>query len=704
MAIFLLAWTVATLSLPDSSVANISSLMKNSREHLSLRGIVAYEPVQYNSSCESEKINCYFPLEVDGVLRSDGWHKASGKVRVRLKMKRNSSIVRYGDYLEMDGLLLRQSEGGVFSRRRPPLFRVAVGDSTLVSSGNASRVLSLCLRTRRAAAAVLTRGIESYPRQAALLKALLLGYREELDRDTYNCFTMTGTVHILAISGLHVGLIAGIIIFLLRAVGLPRTRWFLFLVPLLVFYTISTGLRASAMRACLMAVVYWSAPALKRKPDALCALAVTAILILLVCPGEVMDPGFQFSFLIVAGIILILPVATSLTGGFLESDPWRVQGESRWILFLRANAKRAYLLVALTVAAWIISAPLVIFYGNLFSPIALVGNLLVVPLAGVIVSIGCMSLLSGAAVGLFAEIFNHANRLFLTLLLNVTEAMATMPAGHLFVETPPWWIIPIYYILLWRLFASRKLLSRVVSFSGLLAFVLFFIYASDREPTHADIRQLAECTCMRLDLRRGTDVLVNCGSRYTARDLKRWLRSEGVNRLRLLVLTQVDSRHVGAFSELIASVRIDEIWIPEYRNRSPVYAELFKIAARQDVPIKTLSHSLPRQLADGVELEVFSPALKTEYASGAEAAMVFRLARGPRAAIFVGSEQIPPGLFEQPKDIEAPVWIIEGGRRPAAVSREILMRKSQTIVVGGIVEKECGVWSLDQDGAFDMTL
>lgn len=665
------------------AAGSVAGLMRADREYALARGFVAYEPICYPSS-DSARTLCYFEFNIDKINRAGDWEAATGRIRVRMPRTEDDPPLLYGDELELQGLLIREdASAGYFTAASQTIMQVSDSGGKLLSRGNGWRLISACLTARAAAAEIVTRGMPPDSPQSGLIQALLLGYREALDSSVHGQFAATGTVHILAISGLHVGLIAWIIVSFLRWTGIPRTRYFIFLTPLLALYTISTGLRSSAIRACLMAVVYWIAPAIKRKPDALCSLSLTAIIILMFAPTQLLDPGFQFSFIIVAGIIAMVPIFNGVGIGLAEPDPMRIQDEKRLVALLRMFGRRIYFLAAITFSSWIISMPLIMYYGNLFSPIALVGNLIVVPLTTIIVGLGALSLILGSFLSSAALLLNQLNHAFLSLLLSMVEVMASVRAGYLNVLSPPLWFFPLYYGAILAAFISQRIWSKLAISALTATLVLLTVLAPRWIPSHMEFSSHGGVNSALLHVRGNSPVLVNTGSLHHSRELRRRLETSGVNTIGILILTQVDSAHAGGIFDVFERYRVDEVWIPDYPSRSPIYAEIVRMETENGLRLRRLHASAPQQIGDGIEFEVFSPRAELQYRNTSAAALVARIAKGSNAVMIVGSDRLPPQLFDQPKDLYAPVWSIESAGPVAHLDQELLATKPAHILLGG---------------------
>lgn len=386
-----------------------------------------------------------FPLAVERlhVSGEPDNRAASGTVRVSVFLP-NAIKPRYGDRWIFAGHLSRMSG----PRQTRIVMAASSSRSRRLSAGHGNRFLAWCLDCREAARTMLTTGISDFSEQTAILNSLLLGYRSQMPFDLYRAFAATGTLHVFAISGSHVVVLAGAIIFALSAAGLSRTRWIWILGPLLVFYTIMTGLQPSAVRACLMGMVFWLAPAIGRKPDIYASLSVAALLILAVAPADIGDLGFVLSFAAVLGIVLIYPHLYKPMERLLAADPLRLQAEAWWVRAARFAGNQIASLLAVSAAACLATAPLTALYFKTVSPISLIGNLLAVPLASLVIVTGCISLVLGTIGGCLADIYNHANLVLVSVLGASIRILSRVPGGYFTIPPPPQWLAVLFYVIL----------------------------------------------------------------------------------------------------------------------------------------------------------------------------------------------------------------------------------------------------------------
>jgi ComEC/Rec2-related protein len=277
----------------------------------------------------------------------------------------------------------------------------------------------------------LRRGDFRSRRARGIQEALLLGSRDQVFKEDYDYFRETGTLHIFAISGLHVGMVGFLLAILLRIGGVSRDRWGFWIFPLLLFYVMATGMKTSALRAVLMAGLYCLAPLLRRRPDVSSSIAFAAMLILIFRPLELFSAGFIFSFMVVGMIVMVY---SALPAHWLRFERRRCAGFYRYVLSL----------VITSVAAFIGSTPLTALFFQRFTPVVLISNLVAVPLAFLIVLTGWVSILVGGLFPGIAAIYNVANDLFALMLIRAIEALSALPGAHGVVRSPP-----LVSLLLW---------------------------------------------------------------------------------------------------------------------------------------------------------------------------------------------------------------------------------------------------------------
>ncbi len=383
-------------------------------------------PPDYHAYRSGSQGTWIFPFECEGIKQGHVWTRRHGKIQIRMTDAPSDLSIKRGQRLHFSGDLRKRDYPGHESIM---LDVPAAGDWRRLEDAPRFSPLALGQRLREKGAQTLANGIESHSDQLAVYKALLLGYRKAVPHEIYSRFTQTGTVHIFAISGLHVGMVGLFITILLKSLGVPRDKWGLWLLPLLLLYVCSTGMKSSALRAWTMAAVYFLAPLFRRKPDVPTAVAFAAILLLWLKPEDILSAGFIFSFTVVSFLVMAFSIVPR---------HWMV-GAKGWLGRVRIYTVSLGITSA---AAFMASVPLAaLLFGN-FSPVSLFGNLLVVPLTFCIVLSGWLSMLIPPA----SEIFNHAAVVFINGLLGSVELLAGLPGSHRSVPPPTLLAVAFWYI------------------------------------------------------------------------------------------------------------------------------------------------------------------------------------------------------------------------------------------------------------------
>ncbi|MFC1452346.1 ComEC/Rec2 family competence protein [Verrucomicrobiota bacterium] len=443
LSVFAAAAVAARLSPSFRGTVGLGRRLGPDGRHAVAIGMVAGATDEAAEPGPSGRRTAGFPLRLHALrLDREGWERTAGRIHVSWHGRQRLKRPEYGEVWLLEGRL--SSLGGPAGSGRF-FMHVYSSDSRMLQASSGGGLLAACFRARDTAARVLTLGIEDYPREYGLVQAMLLGCRSRLARQERDVFVATGTLHIFAVSGLHVGIVCGLIVFVLKAFKVSRVRWVLFLGPLLIAYAAATGARPSAVRACLMALIYFAAPLLGRRPDVVSALAVSAVLLLAWDPGQLTNLGFVFSFVVSGGLIAAYPVLFELTRPLWAPDPLRLQPEPSAIRGLRAAGMYVAGLAALSLSAWAASTPLTAYFFGRFTPMALLGNLLVIPLAFLIVVSGSLALVSGFCVGILAEVFNHATLALVFLLVRLVRALSAVPCASVEVGEVPLWAVSLWY-------------------------------------------------------------------------------------------------------------------------------------------------------------------------------------------------------------------------------------------------------------------
>src|SRR3989338_5893972 len=280
------------------------------------------------------------------------------------------------------------------------------------------------------------------------MEGFLLGDRYNIPRHINELFQMAGVVHILAISGFNVGIVAYVIFLFLKIFPLGRRWHYILTILILIAYAVLTGGQPPVVRATIMAVVFLAGFILEREPESVNTLACAALLILLMNPVNLFDVGFQLSFVSVLAIIVFYPKCVSLfssqrepNGKFHNKAAITNKSVEAGMSILRYIGQS----FVLSFCAYGGVAVMVAYYFEFVTPVAILANLAVIPLASLIVILGIGLLLTGLALPGVTFLFADCIRVLLALMVKIVFWCVQIPGAYFRVNNFQAWVMIVYY-------------------------------------------------------------------------------------------------------------------------------------------------------------------------------------------------------------------------------------------------------------------
>jgi ComEC/Rec2-related protein len=475
----------------------------------------------------------------------------------------------------------------------------------------------------------LARGLPEEDEALKLIWSMTLGWKTGMTQEIYLPFMTSGTMHIFAISGLHIVLIAAILTALLRSCRIPRGICGLVIIPLIWFYTGATGWQPSAIRSTIMMTVVLGGWALNRPGNLLNSLAAAALIILLWDPQQVFGASFQLSFFVVLSLALFMPTWNRgiewLIPRVLRLDPLLPSGlVPRWKRWLEPALRYLCLSLGTSFAAWVGALPLTAFYFHMFSPITLLANLVIVPASSAALACNLGAILCGAWLPFLAELFNFSAWFWMTCIIRISEWASSLPAAYWYVPSPGAFEFVAYYALLLGLLTGVFLRPSWRIWAVAACVVLAGVYAILQIQSHRAIRLVALPLNGGMSVyfhapNLGPDLLLDTGNSNAVRFVTEpFLHAQGVNRVRRMALTHGDARHVGGADRLAESFN-SRILISPLKFRSPVYRRIVSEFEKDGPRVQRVSA--------GDKLgcwEVLHPAAEDKFAQADDGAMVLR--------------------------------------------------------------------------------
>ncbi len=496
--------------------------------------------------------------------------------------------------------------------------------------------------------------------RAGLASAILLGSREQLGRDRRDRFLQTGTVHLLAISGLHVGILAGVF-FLLFRIGFAQRRTALWAtIAFVIFYAWLVEFRPPVTRAAILLTLICLGRLFGKSGWSFNLWGLAALIVLLLNPADLFELGAQLSFLAVASLICFEDWIVQR----LDSDPLSrlVRNTRPWpVRAISLVGRRCRQVVAVSAVIWLVSLPLVAHSFHLVTPVSLLANpLVLLPMT--------MALYAGLVVMICDSWFPWAAALAgwlcdtsLEWLESIVGWFQSLPGGHDWCAGPNAVAVAVFYVGLLGLVVG---LTGTTRRKGVVVWGIVWVALAWMLPeTARDIHRRAvgtdRLTCTFIDVGHGTsvwiqtprgrNVLYDAGTfgspDFGVETISRALWSEGVDHLDAVVLSHADVDHFNALPQLAERISIGRVYVSPQMTRRDVESVRALTAAlrRHQVGVTELLRGDRLLLDSEVDARVLAPSRDQPAGSDNSDSVVLWLAAYGRTMLLPGDLE-GPGL------------------------------------------------------------
>jgi competence protein ComEC len=625
--------------LPPSHVASIAAA------DAVLRGTVDGAPTRRPSGWR-------MVLRVDGVRRGGAWRDSTGRIlltvgavtrewergdrmvaRVRMRAPRNFGNPDEFDYEQF-------------------LARRAIYATSYAHSDRDWQRLPRRQRrgwtdlVRRRAIAALEQVAPVHLRPVA--EALLLGGGAAIPSDIREKYARAGVSHVLAISGLHIGLVAAAAFgtcrwllgrseYLLVTASVPKLATLASLPPSLAYAAIA-GSSAATLRAAITIALFLSALLLDRPRHWASVIAMAAAAVCCASPGALFEASFQLSFGAVAAIV---------AGGPPLRDAYDAWAERRLLRLYapRRHAIERWLVLSqsVTVLALLATAPLTLHHFQQFSVVGLVSNLFVVPVTGMAaVSVGLAAVLVTPILpGLGAVLFAACCG-FLALGDALVDFFSALPGSSVHLPTPGWAEIAVYHVLLASLLARRARWRAAVTTVVVLAGALQWAsWAAERggDELRLTFVSVGQGDCTLVEYPGGHVMLIDGGGLSATFDvgeriLAPLLLRRKIRTVDTVLLTHPDYDHYGGLAYVAERFGPVELWTNGSRGRGQRYEEFRRRMERSGARAVVVRRGFERTIG-GVAVRVLHPSADRVEPSN-DASVVVHLSFGAMRVLLTG--------------------------------------------------------------------
>jgi competence protein ComEC len=566
---------------------DIRNFVAEERKLATIRGSIITKPyVNKNEGWEFVKFahtdpTSSFYLELGEVETVDGWAKVSGTVRVQVDEP--VLDLKAGDYIQAYCWLDRfekatnpgQFDVAGYLARKNVFVAASVPsrDAIEMLQGDSDFFAKIKRKAREIAKQALLGDLSIEERNQGLLEALLLGYRGNIDSSTYRAFYKTGLLHFISLSGLHLGIFAGIIWWLCKTAGLmKRGRAIICIIAICTFLLIVPP-RAPTLRAAIIVFVFCVSFFFRRPPSSVNTLSLAAIILLLIIPTQLFEAGWQLSFASVLGILLFYQRILFFLYEKITGHSWLADLPKTRPFFQIVPRPGPYALQLLStsIAAWLGSTGILLYHFYTINPLTSIWTVIVFPLVAGILTFGYLKIILSFLLPSTAMILGVIVNLLSDLLIWIVKLFAHLDISQILIGHVPVTVIILYYgfvLFAGFIYFRRPLIKKAICTAMVLAMIVF-LGVTKWQRTHRDELIM---TC--LDVGHGqailaqlpgkANILFDAGSLYS-KDIGRrvvlpFLGYSGISRIDSIIISHKDVDHINGIPEIAKCCEVGGVY------------------------------------------------------------------------------------------------------------------------------------------------
>lgn len=469
--------------------------------------------------------------------------------------------------------------------------------------------------------------------QASLAQGILLGMRGNIPYSLNQAFSRTGTAHVLAISGINITIVIG----MLLAAGIwlfgKRYSIYIWLALLVIWlYTLLTGMNPPVVRGAIMGSLFLLAEFLGRQSSAITALTFAAAVMVGVEPQVLWDASFQLSFLAMAGLIFISP----------HLQAWSRKGVMAAAGKKGTAASLGNFIVdsfAVTLAAMLATWPIIAYYFHIVSFVGLPATFFaVLALPGIIITSGLVAGV-GLIAPILAQVIGWASWFFISYFMLVVRAFDAVPFSSIRLENIEAWQILLYYAMLaviaaaiyyrnqiaglFRLTVS-KISPWITKASGFFSkvpkkwvlspllitaiFIWIAILNTPDDKLHVSILDVGQGDAILIQTPSHQNILIDGGPSPRSIDLELSKKLPFWDRtFDLVILTEPQADHMTGLTEVLRNYKVQQVFEPDIPYDSTTYQQWLSLVESEEVVHKIAHAGQQIELGDGIKVDVLHP-------------------------------------------------------------------------------------------------
>lgn len=437
--------------------------------------------------------------------------------------------------------------------------------------------------------------------EASFLKGILIGDRSEIPFDLKESFINSGVIHILAVSGLHVGMLILILVAILDFIRMNEKMKFFTISFILIFYIFLTGAAPSVIRASIMAIVLLGGTILERRLNIYNSLAVAALIILLYDARFLFHSGFQLSFIAVISIVALYPQIMKIN----EVLPKSLKS----CLLLQ----KLLMLFAISISAAIGTLPFTSYYFGKISIIGIVANLVIIPLMTLVLALGLTVTIFSFLNDFVTSFFAESTKFFTYILLVLVDYFGNLKFSHI-NEKFSFEAGVLYYIVILFLFSATReiFLKRILIAVFLVTNLTLYIDLFRSEKLKIIFFDVGQGDAALIRTPDGENILIDAGAKTAYRDVAErfivpYLKRNNINKLDLMINSHPHSDHIGGMPYILRSMKVNRVVDAGSAESTIFYLEYKKLIDSLQISYKQVGRGDTVYISKKIRMYILHP-------------------------------------------------------------------------------------------------
>ncbi len=599
---------VAFRAIPHTDVARYAT---NDRMIAKVIGTIATPPNTYRTGYDPFEPWLHttdrttFVLDLDRIDVGNGLKSVTGQTRISISEPTLS--IREGDRIEAVGWLAKSSPPRNPGQHNWALHNARRGVRTRLQCDRTENISILQSSTDRSRSPteqvrqlLLGQGMNTGDASSSLLDTMVLGHRFAVSEKIERLFLETGCAHYLAVSGVHIAMLASIVWFPARLLGAGRRLAAALLIATVITYVLIADARPSMLRAALMAVIFSVALLMRRRVNTINSLSLAALILLAINPVSLFDIGFQLSFAAVTGIILLTPVLMQLANRAFArkqhfetppTDPFQIAIDNPpRFTWSGAVLRSTLMLTCVSIAAWVSTLPIVATHFGRLAPLGWLGSIAAFMFVYAVMVLSFMKLAVGLLFPFATAVVDAPLEFATTGLRNVLQWIRDTLGGPTDVTPPTVFILATYYVGLFGVVAVNRRGWTLRKSAPILACAILTIALWNWPAVQTDALKITQFavgrgTATLIELPDGQSWIYDAGSSSPSdpgeNTILPLLRERRISALDGIIISHANLDHYGGVPSIV-----------RHKNCKRIYVNTNGAIDESDGPIEVLMQAL----------------------------------------------------------------------------------------------------------------